>query len=693
MMKHRLPATLAAALLLTASLFLATPVQAQKTAPAPPAAATPDRGTAYYHFGLANIYESLATDSGREDYVTQAVEEYKLALDADPDSTYLQTGLAELYFQVGRIREAIEAAQEQIKKDPNNLDAHLLLGRIYLRSLGDGNTPQSGEMLQLAITEYETIVQLQPDSMENHLLLGQLYALNHDSTNAEAQFKAAQAADPNSEEATLNLARLYSDHGDLPRAINILAAVPVTDRSAEMETALGALYDQTHQEKLAIETYRLALDQDPDNSDTRHALAQALLTDQQYDAALTEYNLILAAEPADASAYIRISDIQRHKGQYEDSLATLEKAKTLVHDPLDLNYIHYNEAAADEALDRNDAAVAILTAAIADTNHADGQYTEDEKGNRSAFMENLADVYRQMDKTDDAIAVYDKMIALGGDYAERGYQDEVDTWREVYEWQKATDAAAAAVKAMPKDSTIALVYASELADTGKPDDGIALAKAQLGTNGGKDDRTVHLALSQIYLRLKRWKDSAAELDAAEPLSQKPEDAEYLLYLRGALAERQKHYDEAEADFRKILATDPDSAMTLNYLGYMLADRGQKLDEAHTMIQKAVDDDPENGAYLDSLGWVYFKLGQYALAEETMHKAVARLRTDPTVRDHLGSVYEKEGKLSLAVAQWERSLAASQKSLPADVDPDDVAKVQKKLESAKVKLARESAPAH
>jgi tetratricopeptide (TPR) repeat protein len=688
MMKHRLLAPLAAALL------LAAPLQAQKTTPAPAAAAAkPDRGAAYYHYGLANIYEALATDSGRQEYVTQAVEEYKLALDADPDSAYLQTGLANLYFQVGRIREAIEAAQEQIKKDPNNLDAHVLLGRIYLRSLGDGNTPQSGEMLQLAITEYETIVQLQPDNVEDRLLLGQLYALNHDSTNAEIQFKAAQAADPNAEEATLNLARLYTDHGDMQHAISILTAIPVTDRSAELESALGSLYDQTHQAKPAIEAYRLSLDQEPDNTDTRRALAQALLADQQYDAALAEYNRILAAEPQNPQAYIRISDIQRQKGQYEESLATLQKAKTLIHDPLDLSYIHYNEAVADEALDRNDAAIAILTAAISGTDHADGQYTDQEKANRSAFLENLADVYRQQDKTADAIAVYEQMIALGGDeYAERGYQGEVDAWREVYEWQKATNTAAAAVKALPKDSTIALIYASELADTGKPDEGIALAKALVGANDGKDDRMVHLGLSQIYLRLKRWKEAGAELDAAEPLSAKPDDTEYLLYLRGSLAERQKHYDEAETDFRKILATNPDSTMTLNYLGYMLADRGQKLDEAHSMIQKAVDDDPQNGAYLDSLGWVYFKLGQYALAEETMHKAVGRLKTDPTVRDHLGCVYEKEGKLSLAVAQWERSLAASQKALPADVDPADIAKVQKKLESAKVKLAKEQAPA-
>jgi len=673
---------------IAAALLLSAPLYAQKTATAPTAAQPSiDRGSAYYHSGLAHLYEQLAVDQGRSDYATQAVENYKMALNADPTSPYLQNGLADLYFRLGRIREAIETAQDQIKKDPNNLQAHTLLGRVYLRSLGNGATTQSTEMLQLAIHEYEIIVQLQPDSVENHLLLGQLYALDHDSPHAEAQFKAAQIANPNAEEATLSLARLYTEQGDMQHAISVLAAVPVTSRSAQMESALGGLYDQTHRRKLAIESYRLALDQEQDNLDIRRALAQDLMQDQQYDAALTEYNRILTAEPQDAQSSIRVSDIQRAKGQYADSLATLEKAKTLIHDPMDLNYIHYNEAVANEALGHDDAAVVILTAAITDTIHADGQYTDQEKGNRAAFMTNLAELYRQQDKTAEAIAVYDSMIPMGGEYAERGYQGQVDAWRDAHQWQKATAAAAAAMKAMPKDTVVALLYAGQLADTGKADEGIALAKSQLG---GKSDREVHLALSQIDSRLRRWKDSTAELDAAEPLSQKPDDKEYLLFLRGALAERQKHYNEAEVLFRQVLALDPDSAMVLNYFGYMLADHGTKLDEARTMIQKALNSDPQNGAYLDSLGWAYFKLGQYALAEETMHKAISRIKTDPTVHDHLGSIYEKEGKLALAVAQWEHSLEESQKALPADVDPADVAKVQKKLESAKVKLARSSA---
>jgi len=143
-------------------------------------------------------------------------------------------------------------------------------------------------------------------------------------------------------------------------------------------------------------------------------------------------------------------------------------------------------------------------------------------------------------------------------------------------------------------------------------------------------------------------------------------------------------------FRKVLANDPQNAMTLNYLGYMLADRGIKLDEALGYIKKAVELDPSSGAYLDSLGWAYFKMGKYELAEENLIKASQRINTDPTVQDHLGDLYQKTGRLKLAAAHWERALNEWNKTVAAELDPSDVARVQKKLESAKVKLAKEQA---
>ena len=129
-------------------------------------------------------------------------------------------------------------------------------------------------------------------------------------------------------------------------------------------------------------------------------------------------------------------------------------------------------------------------------------------------------------------------------------------------------------------------------------------------------------------------------------------------------------------------------MILNYLGYMMADKGTHVEEALKLIRKAVELEPMNGAYLDSLGWAYFKLGQYELAEENLRQAVERDQTDPTVHEHLGDLYEKTGRIRLAAAQWELSLQEYAKSAPADVEPGDVAKVQRKLDNARVKLAKQ-----
>src|SRR5438445_11275859 len=129
-------------------------------------------------------------------------------------------------------------------------------------------------------------------------------------------------------------------------------------------------------------------------------------------------------------------------------------------------------------------------------------------------------------------------------------------------------------------------------------------------------------------------------------------------------------------------------MTLKYFGYMLADRGVRLDEALGYIKKAVELEPANGTYLDSLGWAYFKLGKYDLAEDNLTRASQHMGADPTVQEHLGDLYQKTGRLKLAATHWERALEEWNKTVAPEVDQEEQAKVQKKLESARVRLAKE-----
>ena len=653
-----------------------------------PAGATGLRSQSYYHFALGHLYELSAEQYGRPDLATQAIEQYKLAITKDPTSVFLQNSIAETYFKLGRIREAIETAQRILKDHPDDLQAHKLLGRVYLRSLGDPNAGQQpGPMLDLAIQEFQKIVQLEPNTVDDHLLLGQLYTLKHDSADAKSQFEEARRINPGSEDVVLNLARLYSEQGNLSQAVSVLQSVPADERTPKINLALGASYDQTKHPKQAILAYQSVLDAQPDNLDAQRGLAEDLLSQNQADAALKIFQGISMQDPEDVRSFLRIAELERTRGHFNKAQAALQKAKALDPDSVE---VHYNEAMIDEAQGHLNQAAALLQQLVDMTRHANEKYTADEKNNRAIFLDRLATVYREQNKTQQAIDVYKEMFWLGGVDAERGYQGEVDAYRDAKMMPQATAAAEQAVLALPKDVNLQLTLASQMADTGRAKEGIALAKSQL--NGTKQDRVVWLTLAQMYTRLHRWKDASSAIDQAAKLGSTKQDMALIYFLRGALQERQKHIDAAEQEFRQALSVDPDNALTLNYLGYMLADHNMKLDEALQMVQHAVKLDPENGAYLDSLGWVRYKMGQYAIAEQVLQKAVTLIPTDPTVHDHLGEVYATTGHLHEAVAQWESSLQNYANSPAADAEPSDVSKVRKRLDKAKVKLAKEDAHA-
>src|SRR6516165_2804538 len=341
--------------------------------------AAPDKAAAYYHFMMAHMYEEMVSMYGRADYATKAIEEYRTAIENDPNSDYLNAGLAELYAKTGRIRDAVLEAQDILMRDGNNLEARRLLGRIYLRSLGDmqaGN--QSQEVLKLAIEQYEQIVKLDPKSVEDHLLLGRLYRLNNELLKAEAEFKAAVKIAPDSEEAVTTLAYLYNEEGDTSRALEVLNSIPEAARTAKVYSTLGYTYEQQKDYKKAIEAYRHAVDQDHDNLDYLRGLAQNLLNDGQTDAALEQYKIIADSDPSDAQTYMRISEIDRKNGKFDQALEALKKATAIVPDSLELQY---NIAVIYEAEGKYDDSIQILQQLLQKTEHSDGQYSTPEKNN------------------------------------------------------------------------------------------------------------------------------------------------------------------------------------------------------------------------------------------------------------------------------------------------------------------------
>lgn len=660
----------------------ASPGQDEQAADAP---RRPNRAAAYYHYTLAHLYQELMVIYGRSELAARAIAEYRRAMEADPESDFLNAALAELYARTGRIRDAVLEAQEILRRDPSNVEARKLLGRIYLRSLGDAQAGgASQEMLRRAIEQFEHIVRLEPGALESRLLLGRLYRLNSDLARAEEQFKTAVEMDAGSEEAVTTLAYFYNEQGQAERAIETLNAIAETGRSARLYAALGFTYEQQKDHAQAIAAYTRSLELEPDNLDAMRGLAQNLFNDGQTEAALARYQAIASADPQDAPSLLRIAEIQRRLGDFDGALEALEKARTAA--PDDSLEVPYNIAMIYQAQGRFEEAAEIIEELLERTAHPQGQYSPGEGNNRTIFLERLGTIYKDMGKREQALATFRRILELGDENAHRGYHHIIETYRDAKQWKQATEAAREGVGRFPEDRPLRMVLAAQLADMGEVEKGLNQVRALL--DGTPQDREVHMALAQINSRLRRWKDAEQAIVRALELSEESHQRDYALFVKASIHERQKKYDQAEAVFKQLLAGDKDNHMVLNYLGYMLADRNVRLQEALGYIRRAVELDPQNGAYLDSLGWVYFRLGNYDLAEQYLLRAAERTPNDGTILDHVGDLYAKTGRLRLAVGYWERALAEWDKAVSAEVEPSDVATVQKKLEAARVQLAKQ-----
>jgi tetratricopeptide (TPR) repeat protein len=456
------------------------------------------------------------------------------------------------------------------------------------------------------------------------------------------------------------------------------------DPSTRSLTTLAGAYEQMKEYKLAAEALRKAIEVTPENNvDLKKGLAEDLLFSEQFDAALKVYQELLNEDPKEVKWQLRISQVYKQQHNYAKAEEAEAKARQMAPDDIEVGF---NDVTLLEAEGKLPEAIKALNELLTSTERA--SYTPDEVQNRARLLEPLGNLYRTNEQYTEAVAAYKRLGDLDSAFGPGAEVEIVETWREAKELQKAEQAAAAAVKKYPNNTLMQTAQASLLADLGHYDQAIAETRKLLG---GKDDLRTWRALAQIYEKAKNFTEMGKALEQAEKLSASKDDRVEVEFLRGAMYERLKNYAAAEAEFRKVLELDPDNASAMNYLGYMFADQSVRLDEAEKLIDKALEEEPNNGAYMDSLGWVYFRMKKLPQAEEQLRRALQKLSRDATVHDHLGDVYFDEGRIRDAMLQWQSSVKEYQLGAPTDLDQDELARVQKKLEDARVRLARESHP--
>ena len=641
------------------------------------------RAGAYYNFAMGRLYTELAGSSGNSrEYISKAIQFYQEALKQDPTSGVVFDELTDLYIQTNRLRDAFTQAEDMLKQNPENLDARRMLGRVYVRMLGD---PQQGkineDLLKRAMEQFQKITEKEPKDADSWVMLGRLYRVSQNSVEAEKALNNALKADPDNEDALTQLAQLYLTVGDVNKAVDKLKSA--TDKRPNERTlvVLAQAYEQMHEYKNAAETLKRALELSPDDGRLQRNLAQDLFASGQYDEALTIYQQLATEDGRNAMLWVRISEIYRAKHDFPKAQDALGKAKAIEPDNLT---VRDAEVSLLDAQGKTDQAISALKSLLEET--ARKTYSAEESANRALLLEKLGILYVKGAQYTQAIDAFRQITPLDADGAPRVAVQIIETYQSAKDYDSALREADAAKKKFPNEKMVVMARASVLADRGKADEAATEVRSLL--KGGGDFET-ELALARIYDKGKRFSEQAKALDQADALAKSDDQKEQVLFTRGAMYERMKNYDAAEAEFHKVLKLNPDNAGALNYLGYMLAYRNLRLEEAQKFVAKALELDPDNPAYLDSLGWVYYQQGKLNEAEGPLVRANQRMGDDPTVHDHLGDLYLKMGKTKEAIAEWQMSLRRYQAGAPADNDPDDVTKITRKLESARVRLAKET----
>ena len=622
---------------------------------------------AYAQFLMAHRYED-------DENIDGAIAAYKRAMTLDPKGASIVSDLANLYMRLNRAADAIASGEQALKIDPDNREAHRVLGSIYAStatSAAGARAPRATQQENLAkATQHLEQAFNGPVAQADaniRAMLARLYILAQNYDKAIPMLSELVKQEPGWQDGAMLLMQAYAEAGRSADAVRWLEeAAP---DNPDLYATLADFYSRQGRWEEAADAYGKALQSDPRDPDLHLRFASSLLNAGGADAILKARDVLresLTLRANDERALYLLAQVERESGDLAASERTARRLISLFKTS-PRGYVALAETL--EQRQGYDAVVAALAPAVTELRAgANGPAA------LGMLLPHLGFAYQQLGQADKAIATFEEARNLSpGDPIITSYLIQAQIAGKKY--AQAAEVAHIAREQNPDDLRLARLEAQALRQSGKTDQGIAILEALVQKHS--DDPQAYIALAQVYSEANRGAQAIKALQSGQA---KLPSATVLTFELGAVYDKQKRPAEAEAAFRQVIASDPGHAPALNYLGYMLAERGQRLDESVDLVKRALKIEPDNGSYLDSLGWAYYKAGKLDLAAENLSRAAEQLMRNSVIQDHYGDVLVKLERYDEAIAAWTRALSG-------DGDSIDRGDIDKKIRSARQKLPK------
>lgn len=188
------------------------------------------------------------------------------------------------------------------------------------------------------------------------------------------------------------------------------------------------------------------------------------------------------------------------------------------------------------------------------------------------------------------------------------------------------------------------------------------------------ERNARTNLGRVYVLTKQYQAAVEMLEQAATVS--PDDANIPLYLGRAYA-RSNEPDKAIKALNKSAQMQP-TPYRWNEVAYEMAVDKLDLPQGEKYARLAIDAIAQQtrdfsleyvhsehvyhtqriSMYWDTLGWIRFQAGDLREAEKYVHGALM-LGPSSVISDHLGQIYEKQGRKEDAIRMYQMALAAEQ----------------------------------
>lgn len=468
-----------------------------------------------------------------------------------------------------------------------------------------------------ALQALERTVALDPHAVYPHLALAGLYLRLGEEEKALQATRAVLSVEPSSVDAHLLLGNIYYSRNKYALAAEAFQKALHLDPSREtIYLHLAVTYARGGKMDRAAKTLNALLQRYPSSVIGHLTLARLYAEQGQTIPAVAEYRQVLALAPDFAAAYLELGALYEAQKDYAKALAVYREALQQNQDSVELRHrvvrilIRQNrlEAARGELQQ-------ILT-----------RQPEDLEARRKLGLIDM-----EQKNWDGAIAEFSTILKSRPELAPvRFYLGTAYERKE--QWHKALQA----FERIPPGSDLyddALAHRSYLAQRlGRTSEAIALLEKRLAQ--GKARPEFYSFLASLYEGEKHLDEALGAIDKG--LAVHPHNAE-LSYQRGVLLDQQGKKAAAIAAMRRAVKFNPKFAEALNYLAYTFAEQGQHLQEALHLARRALQLKPAPHIR-DTLGWVYYKLGRLSQARRELEKASAGMPSDPIVLRHLGDVY-------------------------------------------------------